>query len=160
MMSRSRHAVDVQERLVGACPPLVAALWMVGLHLSADLFILSGASPRSALSTLAWSYRLFLLLFGTTQLLAVRTNRSASDKAWWTPGQRIPTSHVACWFLMGAAIGIGANGGAQFDKLLDVVGMGIFCSGLLLVSAFNTLFASLRLEGGLVQSHKRAGEAA
>jgi hypothetical protein len=160
LIRRSRHAVDVQEKLVGACPPLVTVLWMLGPHLSIGLFIVSGGSSLSALSRLAWSYGLFLLLLGTTQLLAVRTNRFASDKAWWTPGQLLPTSHVACWFLIGTAIGIGANGDAQFDKLLDAVGIGIFCSGLLLVSAFNTPFASLRLGGGLVQSHKRAGEAA
>jgi O-antigen ligase len=60
-------------------------------------------------------------LVGTMQIISVFANWSASNQPWWMIGKHLLASYVSGWFLLGAAIGIGASGLVRPARLIDAI---------------------------------------
>jgi hypothetical protein len=125
-------AVD-PERLLCGYLQLIPVLWMLGLNLPIGFLVVFAAFVLSVGSGFAWSYALPWFLVGTMQSVSVLTNWFASDQAWWMLGKHMFASYVSGWFLLGAAIGIGASGRLRPEKLLRSVHILTLCTGLLLI---------------------------
>ena len=114
------HA-KLPEKLVCGYLLLVPLLWVLGLNLPIAFLVIFGTFAFFVRSRFAWSYALPWFLVGTTQIVSVMTNWFASNQPWWMLAKHFLASYVSGWFLLGAALGIGASGLIRPAKLLRTV---------------------------------------
>jgi hypothetical protein len=111
------HA-KLPEKLVCGYLLLIPVLWVLGLNLPIAFLVILGTFAFFVRSRFAWSYALPWFLVGTMQIVSVMTNWFASNQPWWMLAKHFFASYVSGWFMLGAAIAIGASGLIRLDRMI------------------------------------------
>ena len=121
VLPSSASASTLPEKLICGYLVLIPVLWVLGLNLPAAFLVIFGTFLFFVKSRFAWSHALPWFLVGTMQIVSVLVNWVASDQPWWMIGKHLLASYVSGWFLLGAAIGIGASGIVRPTRLIAAI---------------------------------------
>jgi hypothetical protein len=98
------------ERLVCAYLGALPLLWMVGLLLPAALLLTFGifliCPPARRAARYAWPW----FVVGLCQLASVAVNLASAGQPAWLIVRHLLASYVMGWFVLGAAVAVGASG--------------------------------------------------
>lgn len=139
-LGRATSEVSAPERLVCGYLGWIPLLWFLGLKLPAS-FILVFCTLIFVRSRFAWSLAMPWFFVGVVQIVSVLINLYDSGQPWWMIGKHLLASYVSGWFILGAALAIGASGFLRSISLarainhLSVWSLGL-ASAAYLLSAF------------------------
>ncbi len=129
----STTAMTLPEKLVCGYIVLIPLLWAVGLNLPVAFVVIFGMFLFRVRSHFAWLHALPWFVVGVMQITSVVANWDDSMQPWWMIGKHLLASYVSGWFLLGAAIGLGASGLVRPARLIDAIGRLTLWTALLAV---------------------------
>lgn len=105
-----RGSASRAERLVCAYFAALPLLWMVGLLLPAALLLTFGLFLACAPARCAARYSWPWFVVGLCQLTSVVVNLASTGQSPWLIVRHLLASYVMGWFVLGAAVAVGASG--------------------------------------------------
>jgi hypothetical protein len=111
-------------------------LWVLGLKLPVAFLVTFGTLLLFVRSRLAWLLAFPWFLVGAMQIISVLVNWWTSDQPWWMIGKHFFASYVSGWFMLGAAIAIGASGLLRQSKISQAINCMTLWSAALASAAY------------------------
>ena len=145
LITRHSHARAAQdsalpEKAICAYFNWLPALWLSGLMLPLGFLVIFTSFLRAVQSKRCLSFALPWFAVGTAQYLSVVINWASTQEPATILLKHLLASYVSGWFLLGAAIGIGASGIIEPSRLLHSIARVGYYSILFAVPAYLLAF--------------------
>jgi O-antigen ligase len=137
-----RRGGTLTERMVCGYFTVLPVLWLLGLYLPAIFLLIIVAFFISVRSRRAWGHALPWFGVALAQITSIIINWAQTDQPFWMLGKHLLAGYASGWYMLGAAVGLGASGHIRAKPFLRAIARLGFASVVLGAVAYTLAFTS------------------